>query len=61
MSVPKGLEALLANFVMGCGIHQQHAQKHDMSCNSSGLRVVNLKSGNRSNLVLFNVEKAGFC
>lgn len=61
MSVPKGLEALLANLMMGRGIHQEHAEKHDMSRNSSGLRVVNLDSSHRPELVFFNVEKTGFC
>lgn len=61
MGVPKGLKALLADLVMSRGIHQEHAKKHYMSRNSSGLRVVDLESSHWSDLGLLNVEKTGIC
>lgn len=59
MGVPKGLKALLADFVMGRGIHKEHTEKHHMSRNPSSLRVVNLESGHWSDLSFLDVEKTG--
>lgn len=43
---------------MGCRIHQQHAQKHDMACDSTSLGVVNLYSQLWADLILFDVVEA---
>lgn len=45
---------------MGGGIHEQHAQKHDMASHTAGLSVVNLDSRFGSDLGLLDVEEAGF-
>lgn len=42
---------------MGGGVHEKHAQQHDMACNATWLNIVNLKGGNRTNLSLLNVVK----
>jgi len=56
--VPEGFERLLPNAMMGCRIHHQHAEKHYVSCDTTGLGVMNLNSGLRSDLRLLDVEKA---
>lgn len=57
MRVPECLVRLLPDSVVGGSVHQQHAEKHDVSGDSTSLRVVDLDSGLRANLGLFNVEK----
>jgi len=59
VGIPKRLEGLLPDAVVRGGVHQEHAQKHDMAGDATGLSVVNLNSGNRANLRLFNVVEAG--
>lgn len=43
MSVPKRFEALLADFVVGGGVHQNHNKEHKVSRNATRLRVVDVK------------------
>lgn len=50
VGIPKCLKALLANLVMGCGVHKKHTEKHDMTSDATSLGVVNLDGGGRSNL-----------
>lgn len=40
---------------MGGCEHEQHAQQHDMASDTTGLLIMNLKSGNGSNLGEFDV------
>lgn len=56
--VPEGFERLLANAVVGGSIHQQHAKKHDMACDTTSLGIVDLNSGDGSNLRLLHVIEA---
>jgi len=48
---------LLADTSVGSGIHQQHAEQHNMTSNTTGVHVVDLECEERSNLRLFDVEK----
>jgi hypothetical protein len=59
VGVPKRLEGLLPDAVVRRGVHQEHAQKHDMAGDATGLSVVNLNSGDGANLRLFDVVEAG--
>jgi hypothetical protein len=61
VSVPESFEGLLANFSVGSCIHQKHAQKHNVSSNSTSLGVMNLNGSDRSNLHSLNVEEATAC
>jgi hypothetical protein len=56
--VPKCLERLLADPVMGCGVDHKHAKQHDVASDTTSFCVVNLKSNLRSDLSAFNVEEA---
>lgn len=55
VSVPKGLEGLLSDSVVGCRVHQKHAKEHDMAGDTARLGVVNLDCRYGSDLCLFNV------
>lgn len=57
VSVPEGLERLLSDPVMRCGIHEQHAKQHNMSGNATSLGVVNLEGNLGTNLGHLNVEE----
>lgn len=59
MGVPESLEALLTNLLVGGCVHQEHAKKHYMSSNSTGLLVVNIKGVERTNLRFLDVVEAG--
>ena len=43
--------------MMCCCIHQKHTQQHDVTCDASGLRVMNFNSCLWSDLVPFNIEE----
>lgn len=58
VSVPERLERLLSNSVVSSRVHQQHAEKHHVAGNSTGLGVVDLKRQHGSDLRPLNVEKA---
>jgi len=57
MHVPKRLVTLLPDLVVCSGVHEEHAEEHDMSCNASGLLVVDLHRGLSAELVAFHVEE----
>lgn len=44
MCVPKHLKALMANFVMGCCVHDEHDQEHEVAGNATRLGIVDLLS-----------------
>lgn len=58
VSVPERLERLLADFGMGCSIHEQHAKEHNMPSNTTRLCVVDLNGCFWSDLSLLNIEEA---
>lgn len=55
VGVPEGLETLLADLGVGSGIHHHHAEKHDVTGNTTGLLVVNVQSGTGTELSPLNV------
>jgi hypothetical protein len=61
VSIPKGFEGLLANLRMGGRVHQQHAQEHNVTSNSTSLGIMNLNSSDRSDLSTFDIEEAVAC
>ena len=58
MCVPESLEGLLTDFCVCGRVHKKHAEKHDMSCNTTGFGVVDLDSCDLSNLSLLDIEEA---
>jgi hypothetical protein len=44
MSIPKRFECLLSQWCMRCSVHQEHAEQHDMSGNSTCLGIMYLES-----------------
>ena len=56
--VPERLEGLLANAVVGGGVHQQHDEQHGVSSDTTSFSVVDLESNLGSNLGALNVEEA---
>lgn len=42
VSVPEGLEGLLADFGVGSGVHEQHAKKHHVASNTTCFSVMDL-------------------
>jgi hypothetical protein len=56
--VPECLERLLPDTMVCRRVHDEHTEQHHMACDSTGLKVVNLKSGDGTNLRLLNVVKA---
>lgn len=44
---------------MSSSEHQQHAEKHDMSCNAAGLGIMYLHRGLRPELIFLDVKKTG--
>lgn len=57
MSVPKRLEALLADFVVRSAVHDNHDEEHDMSGYSGRLAVVNVEGVSRSELTSLDIDK----
>lgn len=58
MRVPKSLKRLLSDSVVCGGIHEHHAEQHDMTSDTSGLRIMDLDSLHWANLRLLDIEKA---
>lgn len=56
--VPEGLEGLLPDPVVRRRVHQQHAEEHDVTRDTTRLRVVNLEGRDGANLRLLDVEEA---
>ena len=60
VSVPEGLERLLADAVVGGGVHQEHAEQHDVAGDTTRLGVVDLDGSDRADLTLLNIVEAIF-
>ena len=58
MRVPKCLERLLADSMVGGSVYEQHTKEHYMPRDTTGFRVVYLYRSLRANLRLLNVEEA---
>lgn len=58
MSVPEGLEGLLSDPVVGRGVHEEHAEQHDVARDASCLCVVDLEGDLGSDLALLYVVEA---
>jgi len=56
--VPEGLIRLLTDFVMGSGVHHEHAEEHDVAGDAACLSVLDLDCSFGSDLVPFNIEEA---
>ena len=48
--VPEGLEALIADLVVGRGVHEDHNEKHEVPGDASCLRVVDVQGNLRTDL-----------
>lgn len=59
VSVPECFKGLLADLGVCSRVHQQHAEKHDVACDTSGFLVVNMKGDFWTDLSLFDVEETG--
>ena len=57
MGVPEGFEGLLPDLVVCRGVHEEHAEEHDVTCDATGLGVVDLYGSFRADLGAFNVEE----
>lgn len=55
--VPERFVALLSNLRMRGGEHEQHAEQHDMACDTTGLHVMNLHGGFSSHQGTLHVEE----
>lgn len=58
MRVPERLKRLLAYPSMGGGVHQKHAQEHDMTGDAASLSVVHLDRRHRAKLCPLDIEEA---
>lgn len=58
MCVPEGLKCLLPNTMMSGRIDQHHAEKHDMTCDTTRSREMNLDSQLVANVIFFDVVEA---
>ena len=50
VSIPESLKTLLADFVVGGRVHDEHDEQHEVTCDSASLFVVNILSGNLPDL-----------
>ena len=50
VSVPEGLEALVANLPVGRAVHEEQAEQHEVARDPSGLRVVDIECGFNTDL-----------
>lgn len=57
VGIPEGFVGLLADLVVGGGVHEEHAEEHDMTSDATSLGVVDLDGGLRTELSLFDVEE----
>lgn len=55
VSIPEGLERLLTDTGVSSGIHEHHAEQHDMASNATRLGVMDLQSSDRTDLSLLDV------
>ena len=49
MGVPESLEALIANLPMRGSVHQEHDQEHEVTGDTTSLRVMDILGANLSN------------
>jgi hypothetical protein len=56
--VPERFKGLLPDTMVRRRVHEEHAQKHHMARDATGLCVVDLESRHRANLGLLDVEEA---
>jgi len=57
MGVPEGLEALLPDFVVGSGVHEQKNEEHKVASDAAGLGVMDLEGSLLSHLGAFHIEE----
>ena len=57
--VPECFERLLPDLGVGGGVHEEHAEEHDVAGDAADLGVVDLDRGDGADLGLFDVEEAG--
>jgi hypothetical protein len=57
MCIPEGLEALVANFMVGGGVHEEHDKEHEMTSDTTWLFVVDILCTLLSDLSSFDVNK----
>jgi len=55
VGIPEGLERLLADLGVGGGIHEEHAQEHDVAGDTAGVHVMDLYSERRAELGPFDI------
>jgi hypothetical protein len=56
--IPKGLERLSPDLGMSGGVHEEHAEEHDISGNAARLSIENLNGGLGPDLRPLNIEEA---
>jgi hypothetical protein len=49
---------LLTNLVVSGRVHEKHAKEHDVACDASSFCIMNLESGDLSNLCSLDIEEA---
>lgn len=57
VSVPKGLEALLSDFVVRSAVHDDHDEQHGMTGDSRGLPVVDIERVSGTDLATLDIDK----
>lgn len=55
MGVPECFVGLLTHLVVGCRIHQQHAEEHNVTCYATCLGVVDIEGCLWTKLVLLDI------
>jgi len=58
MGVPESFIRLLSNLLMRGGVYHEHAEKHDMTSDTTSLAVMNLYCSLWSDLIPLDVEEA---
>jgi hypothetical protein len=57
VSIPERFEALVANLVVGGGIHEDHHEEHEMASDATRLGIMDLQSDLLSDLSALDVDK----
>ena len=57
MCVPEGLEALVADLVVGGGVHKQHDEEQEVAGDATRLGVVDIQSELRANLRALDIDE----
>ena len=57
VGVPEGLEALVADLVVGGGVHEEHDEEHEVTGDTAGLRVVNVQGKLLTDLSALDVDE----